>query len=63
MIKTKENHKIGACVTYGMSEMRTGRWWINLEERDLLEDIGLHGNIISKTYFVYLVLSGVKCVY
>lgn len=65
MIKTKEDHKVAACGTYGMSEMHTGprHWCNNLGERDHLEDIGLHGTVISQTYFVYLVLPGVKCVY
>jgi hypothetical protein len=44
----KKNEMGGTCSTYGE---RTGAymiWWVNLRERELLEDQGLDGRIILK---------------
>jgi hypothetical protein len=33
---------------WGMREMHSEVWWVNIRERDCLEDIGIDGRIILK---------------
>jgi hypothetical protein len=35
----------------GKGELRTGTWWVNLRERDHLEDPGVNGKIIWRCIF------------
>jgi hypothetical protein len=42
----------GACSTYGAEgEVHTGFWWGNLKERDHLEDPGVDGRIMLRSFF------------
>jgi hypothetical protein len=38
----------GAGGIWGRNEMHTWFWWVNLKERDNLQDLGVDGSIILK---------------
>ena len=36
-----KDRMVGACGIWGRNEIHTGFWWVNLKQRDHLQDLGL----------------------
>jgi hypothetical protein len=47
----EKNEMDGECRTHGERRRYTGFWWVNLRERDHLEDPGVDGKVILRRIF------------
>jgi len=43
-----KDRMVGACGIWGIKEMHTGFWWINLKKRENMQDLGVDISIILK---------------
>jgi len=51
MIKSKRIRRAEYVACMGKGEVHTGTWWVNLRERQHLEDPGVDGKIIWRCIF------------